>query len=110
MRMLLTNSSYVILTVVLGAGLGFFNALATQMQQFSCSRGYSDEFAGLAVTFMIIAGFFGSILMGAVVARTGKLEEAMKISGAIACLFGFCIAQLLRKPDIEWAINIFMAL
>ena len=108
--MLLTNKSYVTLTVVLGAGLGFFNALATQMQQFACSRGYSDEFAGLSVTFMIIAGFVGSILIGAIVAKTGKLEESMKISGSLACLFGFLIAQLLRKPDIEWAIYIAMAM
>ena len=62
------------------------------------------------MTFMIIAGFFGSILIGAIVVKTGKLEEAMKISGAVACLFGFLIAQLLRKPDIEWAIYIAMAL
>ena len=107
--MLLTNKSYVVLTVVLGAGLGFFNALATQMQQFACARGYTDEFAGLAVTFMIIAGFFGSIFIGAIVAKTGKLEEAMKLSGAFACLFGFLLAQLLRKPDVGWAIYITMA-
>ena len=107
--MLLTNKSYVVLTVVLGAGLGFFNALATQMQQFACARGYTDEFAGLALTLKTFTGFCGSIVIGAIVAKTGKLEEAMKISGAFACLFGFILAQLLRKPDIEWAIYITMA-
>ena len=110
MKMILSNKFYPMLMVVLGAGLGLFNCLATQMQQFACSRGYSDQFGGLAVTVMIIGGFFGSMLMGAVVAKTGKLEEVLKITGGLACIFGFVIAQLLRKPGVEWEIYITMAM
>ena len=104
MRTLLTNKSYVVLAVVLGSGLGFFNALATQMQQFACARGYTDEFAGLAVTCMIIGGFVGSMAMGAIVVKTGRLEETMKLCGGIACFIGMFIMQMLRKPDLEWVI------
>ena len=110
MKMLLANRSYVVLCLVLGSGLGFFNALATQMQQFACSRGYTDEFAGLAVTAMILGGFGGSLFMGVVVNRTGKLEEVMKCCGGSACFIGMFVAQELRKPDIEWLIYATMAM
>lgn len=110
MKMLLANKIFLVLMLVLGSGLGFFNVLATQVQQFACARGYSDEFSGLAVTVMIIAGVVGSTIMGGVVVKTGRIEEVMKICGGIACLIGFGIAQLLRKPNIEWEIYTGMAM
>ena len=110
MKMLITNKIFVVLMLVLGSGLGFFNVLATQVQQFACSRGYSDEFSGLSVTVMIIAGVFGSTFMGGVVVKTGRLEEVMKICGAVACLIGFAVAQLLRKPNMEWEIYFAMTM
>ena len=110
MKMLITNKVFVVLMLVLGSGLGFFNVLATQVQQFACARGYSDEFSGLTVTVMIIAGVFGSTFMGGVVVKTGRLEEVMKICGATACLIGFVVAQLLRKPNLEWEIYVVMAM
>ena len=108
--MLFTNKSYVVLALVMGAGVGMFNSLATQMQQFACARGYDDETAGLAVTIMIITGFCGSLLMGIIVTITGKLEEVMKICGGISCIIGLLICQILRKPDIEWAMYTSLAM
>ena len=108
--MLFTNKSYMVLALVLGAGVGLFNAIATQMQQFACSRGYADETAGMAVAFMIIVGFFGSMIMGIIVTLTGKLEEVMKICGGIAAIIGLLMGQIIRKPDIEWAIYTSMAM
>ena len=32
--------------IAVGGAVGYFNCLATQLQQFMCSRGYSDEFSG----------------------------------------------------------------
>ena len=109
MKMLLTNKYYVVLAIALGGGVGFFNTLATQMQQFACSRGYSDETSGLAVTIMIVSGMFGSMILGAIVATTGKLEEVIKLCGGISALFGLLVGQIIRKPDIEWAIFTSMA-
>ena len=46
MKMLATNKNYVVINIAIGGAVGFFNCLATQLQQFMCSRGYSSEFSG----------------------------------------------------------------
>ena len=46
MKMLLLNKNYIAINISIGGAVGYFNCLATQLQQFMCSRGYSDEFSG----------------------------------------------------------------
>ena len=104
MKMLFTNPTYMLLAFALGAGVGLFNTFATQMEQFTCARGYDDSFSGLAVTLMLVAGFIGSVIVGFIVAKTGKLIEVMKICGGIACIAGLLIEQFLRKASLEGAI------
>ena len=40
MRRLLTNKNFVVIMLMTGGSMGYFNALITQMQQFLCARNY----------------------------------------------------------------------
>ena len=46
MKKLITNKNYIAISLAVGGAVGYFNCLATQLQQFMCSRGYSDQFSG----------------------------------------------------------------
>ena len=47
LKCLLTNGPYVVIVLTVGGAVGFFNSMLTLLQQFMCSRGYSNEFSGL---------------------------------------------------------------
>jgi hypothetical protein len=54
MKALATNPSFIVVVLTVGGSVGFFNTVLTLLQQFTCSRGYSNEFSGLC----------GSLLLG----------------------------------------------
>ena len=90
------------MVISFGAIVGFFNCYATQMEQFMCSRGYSNDFSGLSVTLLISIGLVGSIVAGIITDVTGKLEEVAKICNSCSCLvLSLGLVQILRKPDLE---------
>ena len=78
-KQLITNRNYVALVISFGSLVGFFNCYATQMEQFMCSRGYSNDDSGYAVTILISIGLVGSIIAGIITDITGRLEEVAKI-------------------------------
>lgn len=47
MKALLTNKNYMAINIAIGGAVGYFNCIATQLQQFMCSRGYSTAFSGM---------------------------------------------------------------
>ena len=51
MKKLLTNKNYIVINIAIGGAIGYFNCLATQLQQFMCSRGYSSEYSGKLFCF-----------------------------------------------------------
>ena len=101
MKMLIFNKNYIVINIAIGGAVGFFNCFATQLQQFMCSRGYSDEFSGLCGSMLLGTGFIGSIATGIIVQKTGKMEEVAKIFMAIACIGGIAVTQFLRKSNVE---------
>ena len=66
MKMLIFNRNYIFINIAIGGAVGFFNCFATQLQQFMCSRGYSDEFSGLCGSMLLGTGFIGSIFTGTI--------------------------------------------
>ena len=87
--------------------MGFFNCYATQMEQFMCSRGYSNGFSGLAVLLLISIGLVGSIIAGVITDITGKLEEVAKVCNSLSCLvLVLGMVQVLRKPELDVAVGI----
>ena len=79
MKTLLTNKNYLAINVAIGGAVGYFNCLATQLQQLMCSRGYENEFIGLCGAMLLGTGFLGSIITGLIVQKYGRMEEVAKI-------------------------------
>ena len=105
---LFTNKTYVMLFISFGSMIGFFNCYATQMEQFMCSRGYSNKFSGLAVTLLISVGLVGSVIAGVITEITGRLEEVAKFCNCCGCfVLVLGLVQVLRKPDLEVAALLF---
>ena len=76
-----------------------------------CSRGYSNDFSGLAVTLLISVGLVGSIVAGVVTDVTGRLEEVAKICNSASCLvLSLGLVQVIRKPDLQVASGIMCSL
>ena len=47
--------------------------------QILCSRGYSDQLAGLSAAAIIVAGFLASFPIGYLAVNTGKLISVAKV-------------------------------
>ena len=106
-----TNKAYIGLFIAFGSIVGFFNCFATQMEQFMCSRGYSNDFSGLAVTLLIVIGLVGSIISGIITDLTGRMQEIAKICNCCSCLvLVLGLLQILRKPELEVATCILCSL
>ena len=99
MKLLLTNRNYLAINLAIGGAVGFFNCLATQLQQILCSRGYNNEYSGLVGSLLLGAGFLGSIFTGLIVQKTGQMEEVAKICFCIASLDSILVSEFMRKAD-----------
>ena len=65
MRTLLTNKNFVVIMLMTGGSMGYFNALITQMQQFLCARNYEPWVTGaVSASFMIIGTIGGALQAG----------------------------------------------
>ncbi|KAI6206045.1 hypothetical protein M3Y94_00861100 [Aphelenchoides besseyi] len=75
-----TNKQYLILLVVMGAGIGMFNSM------------------------MIIGGVIGATASGIFVDRTRRYTETMKVSMVLAVVFGLTFLQLSQIRHIPYFI------
>jgi FLVCR family MFS transporter 7 len=93
-------------------GIGMFNTLYTLMQQLLCPSGYTNLFSGFTSALLITGGVVGATgasntqiqtqinsinSLGIVVDRTKLYEETMKVSMAVAVVFGLLFLQVLLK-------------
>ncbi|KAI1721577.1 major facilitator superfamily domain-containing protein [Ditylenchus destructor] len=95
-----TSREYILLLLVMGGGIGMFNCLYTIIQQLLCPSGYSNTFSGTCAALMIIGGVCGATAAGIFVDKTKKYEEAMKVSMALAVVFGLGFLQLVLHRDL----------
>jgi cyanate permease len=109
-QQLLSNSSFVTLYICVGSEWGAINTIAIKMEQFTCSRGYSNTFSGALVAIVTFTGIVGTFCLGLVSNKTGKLKEVIKFGVIIATIFGLLFFQSIRKPSMGAEIVIFSAL
>ena len=62
MRTLLTNKNFVVIMLMTGGSMGYFNALITQMQQFLCARNYEPWVTGAVSASFMLLGTIGGAL------------------------------------------------
>ena len=83
------------------------------MDQFLCSRGYSDKMAGLAAFSMIISGTLGAIPIGILVRKLKKDVQIVKICALTtfiaSCLVSYVITLYDQYPLIV-TLNIFFGM
>ena len=104
------NGPYMVLFVVIGGAVGFFNAFATQLSQMMCARGYDNVFSGMCGSLLLGTGFIGTIITGVMVEKFGRMEEISKLFYGIAGICGIAIAELVRKSDMKVYIALFCSL
>ena len=111
MKAAFTNRPFMVLFVVIGGAVGFFNAFSTQLNQLMCSRGYSDAFSGLAGSLLLGTGFLGALVTGFGADKwPHRMEEIAKVFYGIAGIFGLLIAEFMRIPGNEFLIALWCSM
>ena len=84
--------------VCLAANNGFIIVLTSKTEQIICASGYSDQFGGLLIIIMVVAGWIAAGLLGYIVGQSGHMLAVGKV---MIFLFTVCIAintYLIRIP------------
>lgn len=106
LKRMFTSKNYIIIFVVLGSGLAMFNTVYTVMQQVLCSVGYSNEFAGLCSSLMVIFGTLGSTCVAFFVAKTNLMVETEKTCFCLAVISGLLFIVTSLNPGIAPVIGV----
>ncbi|XP_056004844.1 solute carrier family 49 member A3-like isoform X2 [Ostrea edulis] len=101
LKKIVKNKNYWVLCLSFGTGLAVFSSVTSFLDQALCPRGYSNDFAGLCGALMIVGGVVGAIIAGIYVDKTKRFEEVVKISFAIAVVFGVVFFELARYKNQE---------
>ncbi|XP_062581592.1 solute carrier family 49 member A3-like [Saccostrea cucullata] len=101
LKKIVKSRNYWVLCLSFGTGLAVFSAVTSFLDQVLCPRGYSNDFAGLCGALMIVGGVVGAIVAGIYVDKTKRFEEVVKVSYAIAVVFGVGFFEMARYKDQE---------
>ncbi|THD22757.1 hypothetical protein D915_006690 [Fasciola hepatica] len=80
----LRSASFCLLMLAFACGLAYFTTLSTLFQQMLCTKGYSNQFAGLCGSLMIVTGLIASAFSAIFADRTGLLLEAVQVCYTLA--------------------------
>lgn len=86
MKICFSNSTYLILLVSLGGGIGMFNSLYSKIFEMICPSGHGNYMAGICVVVMISSGIIGSLIVGVIVDKWKCYRQAMIVTmiGAVS--------------------------
>merc|ERR1712241_359478 len=90
----------------LAANNGFIIVLTSKTEQIICASGYSDQFGGLLVMIMVVAGWIAASVLGYVV---GKVGHMLAIGKVMVFLFTGCIAinsYVIRLPGHYYGLGV----
>ena len=65
-----------------------------------CSRGYSDQLAGLSAAAIIVAGFLASFPLGLLAMKTGRLTTVCKVACVPAVVLLGLLCWVLVQPGL----------
>ncbi|KAA3676975.1 MFS transporter, FLVCR family, MFS-domain-containing protein 7 [Paragonimus westermani] len=86
-----------------GCGLAYFTALSTLFEQILCTKGYSNQYAGLCGALLICTGMVASGFSAWFADRTGLLIEAVKVCYILSALgtVGFSVALYFPHQSVS---------
>ena len=109
MRLLFTNKNYIIIMIIQGASIGYFNALITQMQQLLCSRNYDNWLTSAVSASFMLSGVIGGGIQSFIAGKTGHIASVGKIFYNIGIFFVLPTLYCLRQYEAEVPILILSA-
>ncbi|KAF7246764.1 hypothetical protein EG68_08990 [Paragonimus skrjabini miyazakii] len=92
-----------------GCGLAYFTALSTLFEQILCTKGYSNQYAGLCGALLICAGMVASGFSAWFADRTGLLVEAVKVCYILSALGVVGFSVVLYFPHQSVSILLFVS-
>ncbi|GAB5032951.1 major facilitator superfamily domain-containing protein 7-a-like [Nannochloropsis oceanica] len=109
-RCLVLNSSFRLLFVCFGLGLGFFNALLTLVGQLLSPCGYSDSESGALGGIFIGTGLLGAFLAGLILDATHHYSLCLKVGFMGAWVASFLFISALRPNNLAFLTTSFALL
>ena len=79
--------------------MGNINNISTKLEQILCSRGYTDQLAGICGALIFLAGYLASFPMGFIVYKTKRPVLVCKVSLLICLIFIIMLAYFLPLPN-----------
>lgn len=98
-RDLLTNWPFMVMFLFVGGAMGYVSAISTKIEQILCSRGYTDQTAGLAGSLILFMGFVASFPMGILSYKTKKPILICKLSGFVVITSLIMLGYFMRLPN-----------
>ena len=99
-----TNWPFIILFLFVGGAMGYVSTISTKIEQILCSRGYTDQMAGIAGSMILLVGFFASFPFGILSYKTKKPVLICKLSGIVVITSLIMLGYFMRFPDQGGAI------
>ena len=79
--------------------MGYVSTISTKIEQVLCSRGYSDQLAGLSGSLILFAGFLASFPFGVISYKLKKPVLLCKVSGIVVITALVLIGYFMRIPN-----------
>ncbi|KAL3316276.1 Major facilitator superfamily domain-containing protein 7 [Cichlidogyrus casuarinus] len=89
-----------------GFALCYFTLVSNLLQQMLCTKGYSNEFAGIVGAIMIAGGLLMGVIMGPIIDKTGYLLPGVVICYVIALLGAIAFSAALFFTNLQWLITL----
>ena len=96
--------------VCLAANNGFIIVLTSKTEQIICASGYSDQFGGLLIIFMVVSGWVAAGLLGYIIGQSGHMLTVGKV---MIFFFTICIAvntYIIRIPYQHYGLGVVFGL
>ena len=88
-----------VMFLFLGGAMGYVSTISTKIEQVLCSRGYSDQLAGLSGSLILFCGFLASFPFGVISYKLKRPILLCKISGIVVITALVMMGYFMRIPD-----------
>ena len=99
MRRFFSNWPFLVMFMFVGGAMGYISTISTKIEQILCSRGYSDQLAGLSGSMILLTGSLASFPFGVLAYKVKKPIVIIKSCGLVVFPALVMIGYFMRLPD-----------
>ena len=96
---LFQNWPFIVMFLFVGGAMGYISTISTKIEQILCSRGYSDQLAGLSGSLILFTGFLASFPFGIISYKTKKPTLVCKSCGLAVITSLIMLGYFMRVPE-----------